>query len=173
MADFDWKATVSSVAPTIATALGGPLAGLAVQALGKALGMEGSSVTDLAARVQGASAEDLAKIKSQDQTFKIEMQKLSIDVYALEVKDRESARQMTLKGVHTPAVLSWLIIAATLAMYFWLVKNGNPSGLDDVILGRIMGTLDTSFGVVIAYWLGTSFSSKSKDDTINRMAGTS
>ena len=28
--DFDWKSVVGTVAPTIATALGGPLAGVAV-----------------------------------------------------------------------------------------------------------------------------------------------
>ena len=35
---MDWKSIIGVVAPTLATALGGPLAGLAVETLGKALG---------------------------------------------------------------------------------------------------------------------------------------
>ncbi len=57
-------------------------------------------------------------------------------------------------------------------MYGYLIVHGNPAQLDDVILGRLLGTLDTSFGIVLAYWLGTSFSSKSKDETISNMATT-
>jgi hypothetical protein len=37
---FDWKSVVGTVAPGIATALGGPLAGMAVSTLAKALGVE-------------------------------------------------------------------------------------------------------------------------------------
>ena len=37
--DFDWKSVVGTVAPTIATALGGPLAGVAVSSLAAAFGL--------------------------------------------------------------------------------------------------------------------------------------
>ena len=56
----------------------------------------------------------------------------------------------------TPALLSWVVVVAALAMYAQLLILGNPANLDDVLLGRILGTVDMAFGVVLAYWLGTS-----------------
>lgn len=171
MADFDWKGVVKSVAPALGTALLGPLGGLAVSAIGNALGMDAATEADLSARLAGAKSEDLLKIKEAEQDFAAKMKQMDIDVYALEVKDRDSARALTAGGVHTPAVLSWMIITGTFVLYGYLMVHGNPAQLDDVILGRLLGTLDTAFGVVLAYWLGTSFSSRSKDETIQSMAG--
>lgn len=68
-----------------------------------------------------------------------------------------------------PAAVSWLVMSGAFTMYGYLIIHGNPAGLDDVILGRIMGTIDTAFGIVLVYWLGTSSSSKAKDDTIKSM----
>lgn len=169
--DFDWKSVVRAAAPTLATALGGPLAGMAVKAIGDALGLDAATEATLSARLAGASPEDLAKMKQAELDFAAKMAQMRIDVFALEVRDRESARQLTLGGVQTPAALSWIVIVGTLVMYFYLIRFGNPKDLDDVILGRLLGTLDTSFGIVLAYWLGTSFSSKSKDETISQLSG--
>lgn len=69
-----------------------------------------------------------------------------------------------------PAILSALIVCSIFVLYSYLMVNGNPAGLDDVILGRILGTLDTAFGVVLAYWLGTSKSSHDKDVTISQIS---
>ena len=70
-----------------------------------------------------------------------------------------------------PSIISAVIVAATLAMYAQLLWWGNPKGLDPVVLGRILGTLDTAFGIVLAYWLGTSKSSHDKDRTIEAISG--
>ncbi|MCR4284932.1 MAG: hypothetical protein NUV97_02710, partial [archaeon] len=47
MGNFNWKETLGKLAPTAATLLGGPFAGLAVGAISKALGMEGSTVAQI------------------------------------------------------------------------------------------------------------------------------
>ena len=79
-------------------------------------------------------------------------------------------RRSILSRQATPSVLSWFIILGTFSTYAYLLVNGNPKELDDVILGRILGTLDTAFGIVLAYWLGASRSSHDKDETIKTMA---
>ena len=168
--DFDWKSIVKAAAPTIASALGGPLAGMAVSAIGSALGLDKATEQTIQARLAGATPDDLLKVKQAEAEFAAKMKQMEIDVFALEVRDRESARALTTGGARTPALLSWLVVSGTFLLYGWLVKYGNPSHLDDVILGRLLGTLDTAFGVVLAYWLWTSFSSKSKDETISNMA---
>lgn len=65
---------ISSVAPALATALGGPAAGLAVSAIAKALGVKDDEVE---AKVATMSATDLLAIKKADQEFALEMEKLS------------------------------------------------------------------------------------------------
>ncbi|HLP30543.1 MAG TPA: hypothetical protein VK150_04215, partial [Geothrix sp.] len=69
---FDWKGLVKSIAPTIGTALGGPLGGIAGVALTKALGLGDAAAKDetaLAAAVQGASHDQLLLLKQADQEF--------------------------------------------------------------------------------------------------------
>lgn len=69
-----------------------------------------------------------------------------------------------------PSILSAVVIISTLGMYAQLLWFGNPKSLDDVILGRILGTLDTSFGLVLAYWIGSTRGSHDKDETIREMS---
>lgn len=168
---FDWKGVLRTVAPGLATAVGGPLAGMAVAAIGEALGVPEPTHESIQAAIAGAKPEDLLKLKQAEEEFQVKMKALDIDLAKLEGDDRQSARRLMIDaGARTPSALSWIVVVATFAMYSWLIYAGNPGKLDDVILGRILGTLDTAFGVVLAFWLGTSFSSRSKDDTIKAMA---
>jgi len=64
---MDW---LKQIAPTIATALGGPLAGMAVSAISKAVGVEPDQVQDMIANNK-LSAEQIAQVKLAE----IELQK--------------------------------------------------------------------------------------------------
>jgi hypothetical protein len=48
------------------------------------------------------------------------------------------------------------------------MKYGKPTGLDDVILGRMLGTIDMAFGLVLSFWLGTSHGSRTKDELLGK-----
>jgi hypothetical protein len=74
------KKIIGEVAPTLATALGGPLAGAAVAAIAKALG---TSEDDLPSKVESMTAADLIAIKRADQEFALKMQEM---VNALAIK---------------------------------------------------------------------------------------
>lgn len=166
MMSFDWKKLVGTVAPTIATALGGPLAGLAVKALGEALGTPEATTEELETRLAGATPDDLLKLKQADQAFKAQMKQLDVDVFKLEQADKGSAREMLIATrAKTPAVLSWVIVIATLGLEGYVMVEGMPAGTPDVVVGRILGTLDAALMTVIGFWLGTSWSSRAKDDT--------
>ena len=87
---FDWKATLATVAPGLATALGGPLAGMATKAILGALGMaDGATASDLAAAVQGATPEQMLALKQADQQFAIQMRELDVDVERVSAGDRD------------------------------------------------------------------------------------
>ena len=52
-----WKSIVGTVAPALATALGSPLAGMAVAAIGSALGLTESSEETVSAAIVKATPE--------------------------------------------------------------------------------------------------------------------
>jgi allophanate hydrolase subunit 2 len=110
--DFDWKKLLGSVAPTLASALGGPLAGLAVKEIGDALGIDKPTQEAVTARLQGATADDLLKVKQADQAFKERMAELGVDLARLEQADRSSARELEKAGAKTPGVLSWVVVTS-------------------------------------------------------------
>jgi hypothetical protein len=69
---MDWLA---QVAPTIATALGGPLAGLAVEAISKAIGVDPKDVKDTIADGK-LTAEQLSSIKQAEIQMQARAQEL-------------------------------------------------------------------------------------------------
>ena len=157
------------VATTLATAIGGPFAGMAVEAIGSALGLDKPTVdTVTKALTQGhLSGEQIAALKAAEQAFILRCKELDIDVAKLASEDRKDARAMLIATrARTPAALSWLVILGTFVMYGYMLAYGKPAGLDDVVLGRMLGTLDMAFGVVLAFWLGTSHGSRTKDEAL-------
>ena len=163
----DW---LMKLAPTVATALGGPLAGIAVSALSKVLGVDESKVNDILQSGQ-MTGEQIAAIKIAELELKQKESDNGFKFAELDVRDRESARQMQIANKSlTPEVLSWIIVAATIGLEGWVLLNGLPAGAPDLVVGRILGTLDTAFAGVLAYWLGSTVSAKLKDATIAQQA---
>lgn len=161
---FDWKSLVSSVAPTIATALGGPFAGLGIKALSAAvLGHEDGDEDQIAAQLAGASPELLLEMKKADQNFKVTMKSLDIKIEDLHAKDRISARerQKALKD-HTPAILAFVLTAGLFIVIYFLFNIVIPEGNKEVIL-LLVGSLGTGCASSWSYFHGSSSGSKQKD----------
>jgi hypothetical protein len=170
---------LKAVAPTIATALGGPLAGAAISFLGDKLGVSEPTQEKIADIISGAKPEDLLKIKQLDVEFEEHMAQLGVDVFKIEAQDRESARQreMALKD-STPAHLAYMIIGGFfglavaqlvgIMMFPDYVAKIPPQGW--VIVGNISGYLAAEAKAAAAYYFGTTASSKSKDATLAEIA---
>lgn len=159
---------LGQVAPTLATALGGPLAGLAVKTISNVLlGGETGKESDIAAALAGASPEQLAALKKVDADFNVRMKELDIDLGKIAAGDRDSARQREIKtGDWTPRVLAFVMTAGFFCTLVYMMKYGLPTGDGKEALLILLGALSTAFGTVIAYYFGTSASSAKKDDTI-------
>ncbi len=165
---MDWKSIVGTVAPTIATALGGPLAGLAVKAIGGAFGLgEGASEKEVAAAVVGASPEQLLALKNADQEFAVRMRELDIDLERIAAEDRASARQREAATGDslTPRVLAVAITLGFFAVLGLMLFRELPAQGRDALL-IMLGSLGTSWAAVVAYYFGSSVGSKSKDQTL-------
>lgn len=161
---FDWKSLVKTVAPTVATALGGPLAGMAVREVsGMVLGKPDGTEDEIAAVLAGGDPDVLLKLKDVEQSFKARMKELDIKEEQLHAEDRASARgrEMALKD-RTPSLLAGAVFLGFFgilaALIFVTIPEASLSPLN-IMLGAL-GTIVTQ---VAAYYFGSSKGSSDKN----------
>ena len=78
----------------------------------------------------------------------------------LEVRDRDSARNLAIQtGAKTPAILTWLIVIIVLGLEGYILFNGTPKTVSEIVMGRILGTLDMCLITVLSFWFGTTYGS--------------
>lgn len=158
---MDW---LKSIAPTIASALGGPLAGLAVDAVSKAIGIDPK---DVQATIDSGklTAEQIASIKEAEIAMAARAQELGLDFEKLAVDDRKSARDMQNKtNSWIPGVMA---IVVTLGFFGILVGLMTQQFKTSEALMIMLGSLGTAWTGIIAFYFGSSASSQAKDEMIH------
>lgn len=167
---MDWKSIIATVAPWIGTALGGPLGGLAVSAVADALGLSEKTTDAIKTAISGATPEQMLALKQADHEFALKMQELGFkqvsDLEKIAADDRKSARDMqTTTRSAIPAVLS---IFVTLGYFIILIgmMTGQLRVSDSQALLIMLGSLGTAWGMVMAFWFGTTNNSERKTDLI-------
>lgn len=166
---MDWLSVLKSLAPTVASALGGPLAGSAVIAIGELLGVSEPTKAKIEeAFINGQlTGEQIAGLKQLEMKLKAEEQDRGFKYAELEYKDRADARNMAVQtGAKTPAVLTWLIVAIVLGLEGYILFEGTPERVSEIVMGRILGTLDMCLITVLSYWFGTTYGSSRKTDML-------
>jgi hypothetical protein len=161
---------LGQVAPTIATALGGPLAGIAVKTLSSVLlGHENGSEEDISAAITSATPDQLAALKKIDADFKAHMKELDIDLERIAAGDRDSARQMqTATKDWVPKVLAVVITLGFFGILIWMLLNGMPKTGTEALL-MMLGALGTAWTGVVNFYYGSSAGSKQKTDALTSM----
>lgn len=165
-----WKDVLRSVAPALATALGGPLAGVAVTELGaKVLGKPDASEAEVAAAVTGGGADLIVKLKELDQDFSTKMAAAGIEFEKIEAQDRADARarQVSMKD-WVPAVIACLMTAAFIVLLFAIATRPIPEANRDAV-HLFIGTLGTAEMGILGYYFGSSRGSQAKDATIAKV----
>jgi len=157
---MEWLKTV---APTIATALGGPLAGMAVSAIAKAIGCEPDEVQNVISSNK-LTAEQIASIQLAELELKKQAQSMNLDFAKLTAEDKKSARDMQI------ATKSW--IPALLAVFVTIGFFGILLGLmtehfktSDALM-LMLGSLATAWTGVMAFYFGSSASSQAKTELL-------
>ena len=158
---------LGQVAPTLATALGGPMAGLAVKTLSNVLlGHEEGTEDDLGKALSGATPEQLANIKQIDADFKTSMKELDIDLERISAGDRDSARKMHMETKDwVPKVLALAITIGFFGILVWMLVNGMPPSGTEALL-MMLGALGTAWTGVVNFYYGSSAGSKAKTDAL-------
>jgi len=186
---FNLGSALKSLAPTLATMLGGPLAGGAVAAIEGALGLApGAGVSGISQLLTtGALTPDMIeKLKECELTQatlmsqqKIDLVKLNLDhsaaLAADDVADRTSARSMQIATKDwTPDVLAWLIILGAAGSAYFVLTGQVAAATKDpttaALVGSVVGYLFSEAKAVTAFFFGSSVGSKDKDATLAEIA---
>ena len=163
--DFDFKAVLRTVAPGIATALGGPLAGMAVAAIGNALGLDAPTQEKISHALAGATPEDMLKLKQADQAFTLQMKKLEIDLVQINEADLDSARKREAAVQdRTNRNLAYTIVGAFIALVGATLMG--VTRVDSVLAGTLVGYLSAKCEQVLAYYFGSSRGSERKTELL-------
>ena len=158
---MDWLA---KLVPTIATCLGGPLAGLAVTAISKALGIDEDKVQNVIDSGK-LSADQISSLKQAEIELQKQAQELGLNFEQLAVQDRASARSLQKETKSfIPPVLSILVTIG-----FFGILGGLMSGkiMTSDALMLMLGSLGTAWTGIIAFYFGSSASSQAKDQMIH------
>ena len=149
---------LSKLLPTIASCLGSPLAGAAVEAVGKALGMS-EATTDKVQRALTSgnlTAEQIAALQAADLQLKTRMAELGIDAEKLAAEDRASARAMqTSTHSWVPSVLACAVTIGFFGILIGLL-TGDLKLWESTTLSLLIGSLSTAFSAVLAFYYGAS-----------------
>lgn len=163
---MDWLKTI---APTIATAMGGPLAGMAVDAIGNALGMKDATKDQIKDLLSSGTltSDQMANLKQADASLKVRMKELEIDMEKVHAGDRNSAREMAARtgDVWTPRIMAMVVFIVWGAVNYKLF-NGTINGDMRELVARALGTLDAVLMAVIYYYYGSSSSSAAKTEAM-------
>jgi hypothetical protein len=158
---MDWLKTL---APTIATCLGGPLAGLAVDAVSKAIGIDPKDVQSTIDSGK-LTAEQIAQIKEAEIAMAARAQELGLDFEKLAVDDRKSARQMQIETKsRIPGIMA---IVVTIGFFGILVGLMIETFKTSEALMLMLGSLGTAWTGIIAYYFGSSAGSQAKDQMLH------
>ena len=157
---------LKSAAPALATAVAGPLGGVAIKAIAGKLGVE-DTVEAVTQHLQ-ANPMDAAKLADID-VKKLEM----------EMKDRQDARNREIQlatnesvpfinKIVTP-VLALGVVALSFILFAVLIfVNVTPEAKD--ILIYILGVLSAAVTQILSYYFGSSQGSKDKSNEIKALA---
>jgi hypothetical protein len=173
---FDWKATIGAVAPTLAGIFGSPVAGMAVGALCKAMGLEPSPENAQKIAQQAAdgtlSGADWAKIKQAEIELQAQLHKLDLEYNAksgeLEVSDRASARAREIAvRDKTPAIGFYFTTLGFFGLLALLAFHAAPEGSRD-LLNIMLGALGLAWGNQVKYYYGGGKDDASVNDMLHR-----
>ena len=157
---------LEQIAPTIATCLGGPLAGLAVTAISKALGIDEDKVNDTIESGK-LDADQITSIKQAEIELQTKAQELGLNFETLAVQDRASARDMQ-KSTNSviPPVLSILVTVGFFGILVALMLGKVDSNNQALMI--MLGSLGTAWTGIIAFYFGSSAGSQAKDQLLHQ-----
>ena len=153
---------LKGIAPGIATAVGGPLGGVAMKFLAdKFTGGDTGSVEDF---LLSANPDTLKELKVAEMEFDAHMRELDIDLEKISAGDRDSARDLAkTQGVMPQVIMSSVYTAGYFGVLFMFMGGyiSVPEEYSSMFNG-LLGVLSAAQIQIINFWFGSSSGSKQK-----------
>ena len=154
---------LKSLAPTLASALLGPLGGVAVSALGKVFGIDNATTDTVSKAFQDGklTPEQLSAIKQLELQYQNDEKERGFKYSELEFKDTEGARHMQeLTNSNIPPTLAVLVTLGFFGILGFLIfSDYNPT--EPLLV--MLGSLGTAWTMIIGFYFGSSHGSQQKD----------
>jgi hypothetical protein len=167
----NWKQVIASVAPTLATALGGPLGGLAASVAGKVLlgktSADPGEIQDFVLAHQ--TPETFLKLKQVEAELAKELRELEIESERIAAGDRASARERHTKTKdRMPGVLASVVFLGFFGILGSLMFITDIPEAAISPLNIMLGALSTLLVQIGAYYFGSSKGSAEKNVLLGR-----
>ena len=195
---FDIKTALASIAPTIATMLGGPLAGTAVTSLEGALGLTPGSGEDGITKVLQAGAltpDQITAVRAADQRHAEVMGQQGIDLAKLNADTAAASEQVAVNNTidarknnsgrnetWSIAVVILLTFAAVMCAVLWgcwlllqggiTIKDVSVVAAISGLVGSIVGYVAANAQTVVNFIFGGSMGSESKTKALSDAVNT-
>ena len=160
---------LETIAPTIATAVGGPFGTMAYGLIAHELGV---SPDEAKSTIEAGklTADQIASVQLAEVQIKAKAQELNLDFAQLVVADRKSAREMQAETrSYIPAVLA---ISVTIGFFGILIGMMTETFKTSDALMLMLGSLGTAWTGIIAFYFGSSAGSQAKDDLLHQSTPT-
>jgi hypothetical protein len=149
-----------SVAPTLATCIGGPvgvIAGGAISILTKFLGLpEDTTAESTAAALAKLPPDQYLELRKADDAFKQSLLDAGVKLEDLAMQDRSTARHMQeTTGSWVPGVLMLVLTAGFFGMLILMWYKPPADGSKDLLLTMI-GSLGTAWIAGVTFYYGSS-----------------
>ena len=146
---------LKSLAPTIASAAGGPMAGMAVKMAATKLGIPDATANEIEDLIE-REPEKAVVLKQADKEFKDRIREMEIDLesFKTEVEDRKDAREKFADDL-TPKVFCILALIMYGA-YVMTVTIMPHDQNDETIISLVLGQLSGILGTCAAFFYGGS-----------------
>ena len=151
------KNVVGAVAPTLGTALGGPMGGMAMNMIAEKLGVPNNPQA-VEKAIESASPEQMIELKKAEQAFDLQMKELDVDVFKMEVADGQDARKHFSKD-WTARIMGLSVIGGFLG-YIFLVTLQPPEQNSEALINLVLGYLGGLTSAVVSFYFGASNKSK-------------
>lgn len=158
---------LKTLAPTVASALLGPLGGVAVAAIGQIIGISEPTQDKITKAIQlgQLTPEQIGEIKKLELQYQENEKERGFRYEELAFKDRDSARAMqTNTKSHVPAVLTYLLTVGFFGVLYMMFKN--PEMKESAPLMIMLGSLGTAWTGACAFWFGTTHGSSLKNELL-------
>jgi hypothetical protein len=147
------KGLIGAVAPTIGTALGGPMGGMAANMIAEVLGVPNTPKA-INTALTNATPEQMLQLKQAEQAFEVQMKELEVDVFSLEVQDKQDARGKFSKD-WTARIIGVAVVGGFMG-YIFLVTLQPPEQNSEALINLVLGYLGGLASAVISFYFGAS-----------------